>query len=122
MATGNDLLETERRLYKFDNIEAAYMIARKWNLPLAITEPLRFRQNPGAAEKATEVVKIVSLASRITDAHSEATKDPINEAGPLIESLNLDHKKVMTLLKQTSDAFAASKASRPSSARAPKKS
>lgn len=106
--SGKDLLETERRLYQFDNIEAGYMIARKWNLPPGITEPLRYRQNPEAAEKATEVVKIVSLASQITEAHFQGSKDPINEAGPLIESLNLDNEKVMTLLEETSAALAAS--------------
>ena len=81
------------------------MLARRWNLPPGITEPLRWHRNPEGASKSKEVVSIVSIACKMTDA-VEAGSDPvIGKDDSALQALHLSEVKASNIYKATVASF-----------------
>jgi HD-like signal output (HDOD) protein len=65
---GRDLHEVEMRLYQFPYTEAGYYILRKWNLPHAILEPIRFQTSPKESNQSSKMTNILFLSIIMTKA------------------------------------------------------
>lgn len=96
---GNKLLEKERRLFRVTHPEVGYMVARKLNLPVGITEPVRHHRDFEQASKSTEVTAIVGLAAVMADAVEAGAQPKFNIHTDLLDKLNLTPAKAMDIFK-----------------------
>jgi HD-like signal output (HDOD) protein len=102
--SGIELAALERRVYGIDHAEAGSLLARRWNLPHTLTEPIRFQHNPDAAVRARELVGVVALANLLTEAHASGNQEALGKAYPLVRSLKLNRGSVDAIIKQASAA------------------
>ena len=77
--TGAKLDEEERKHIGLSHTEAGYELARYWNLPEEIAEPIRFHHRPQHAVQARTYVAIVALANIMATTPAEN----LQEAGDL---------------------------------------
>ena len=91
---GSALLGMEKRIYGITHADMGYMVSRKSNLPPGMTEPMRFLHRPAEAIKFKEVVSIVSLAARATEAANSGTAISLEGAEAALESLELSQGQV----------------------------
>jgi HD-like signal output (HDOD) protein len=97
-AAGVELLDLERRLYHLDHAEAGYILARKWNLPGGICEPIRHARRQGDTMRSREVVNIVGLALLLADVHESGDRGKIGGELELLKALKLTPPQVNELL------------------------
>lgn len=102
--SGDGLLAAEQRVYHTSHAELGYMLARKRNLPPAITEPIRYHRKPEEAVKSKEVVAIVSLAARLAEAQEAGTKPSFENAEFALEHLELTQDQVSSVFADVSKA------------------
>lgn len=65
---GADLHEIESSLFQFPYTEAGYYALRKWNLPSAILEPVRFQMSPKQSNQESQLSNILYLSVIMTKA------------------------------------------------------
>ena len=102
---GEELVNKEERVYGMSHMEAGYMLARRWNLPPGITEPLRWHRDPDGASKSKEVVSIVALACRMTDALEAGTDPVLEKDDSAMQALHLTEVKAANIYKEAVAAF-----------------
>lgn len=98
-------MDREERVFGLSHMEAGYMLARRWNLPPGITEPIRWHREPEAASKSREVVSIVSVACRMTDALEVGTEPVFEKEDSGLQALHLSEVKAANIFKQAVSAF-----------------
>ena len=89
---GEALVEAELDIIGLAHTEAGYELATRWQLPVEISEPIRFHHSPGFATEATQNVAMVALAElwmRTATAAGADEDGAIALAGPLITSLGI---------------------------------
>ncbi len=102
---GAELATAEKRAYGFSHTDAAYMLARKWNLPPSLAEPLKHQHQPKEALKMRELVAIVALAVRMTQAHAAGGEFDLGGSEDLLKGLNLAAEKVGEVYRATGAAM-----------------
>lgn len=102
---GEELANKEERVFGLSHMEAGYMLARRWNLPPGITEPLRWHRNPDGATKSKEIVSIVAIACRMTDAMEVETAPVFDKDESPLQALHLSEVKVSNIFKETVASF-----------------
>ncbi len=65
--TGRALIAAEEKTLGLSHVEAGYQLAKNWNLPPELAEPIRFHHNPQDASQAVDVVQIAALAAAASD-------------------------------------------------------
>ncbi|HIJ74208.1 MAG TPA: HDOD domain-containing protein [Candidatus Hydrogenedentes bacterium] len=63
---GAELMEAETALLGIDHCEAGYELATQWDLPIEISEAVRFHHAPEKAQEAKKTVAAVAVAERAT--------------------------------------------------------
>lgn len=97
--TGKALLEKEQRLFRVTHPEIGYMVARKLNMPVGITEPVRHHRQFENASKSTEVTAAVGLAAIMADAVEAGAPPKFDQESDLLDKLNLTPAKANDIFK-----------------------
>ena len=63
--TGQDLVTAEETILGLSHMEAGYLLATHWELPIEIAEPMRFHHRPELAVDVKENVAIVAIAAEL---------------------------------------------------------
>ena len=87
---GPERTVAEARAYQLTAAEAGYLLTRSWNMPLSVTEPIRYQREPRQAKHAREVTPIITLAVLMADAQEIGASSPnLNKADTIIARLGL---------------------------------
>lgn len=100
--SGQELLETERRLFRVAHPEIGYIVVRKLNLPTGITESVRYHRDFENATKSTEVTASVGLAAAIADAYERGTKPSFDDETALLGKLSMTPAQAAEIAQQAS--------------------
>lgn len=106
---GPELLRMEEELFGMPHPDAGYLLARGWNLPIELAEPIRCHHAPDLPNDAQDVVSIVALASIMAGMYCspDAAPDSFPEsARPLFEALGLDEARAVSIYEETAAAVA----------------
>ena len=103
---GIELAKTEKRVYHITSAEAGYLLARKWNLPPNLSEPIRYHRQPQKAQNATEVTQIVALAALMADAHGSGEPLALDRVQPLVAALGIALSDIADVFSETSESIA----------------
>ena len=101
--SATEIFAAEERVYHIAHTEVGYMLARKWNLPSGITEPIRYQRDPAGAGKSREVVSTVALATLMADAYEIGGQPELKEQGELLETLNMSSTKATMIYKKLTE-------------------
>lgn len=90
-----EMLEQERNTYGYDHAQVGALVAHKWQLPSAICNAICFHHNPGQAEQAVLMTRIVDLADNVANrsGYSLRNKKPLEEQLPIESLMALDLKE-----------------------------
>ncbi len=102
--SGAALVTEEQRLYGFTHAGAGYILARAWNYPPSITEPIRHWNTPDDATKSREIVALVALAARMTTALESRTEMKDDGLDGLCERANLTRDQADGVFKRIAAA------------------
>ena len=84
------------------------MLTRKWNMPLSITEPIRFQREPRQAKQTKELTSIVTLAVLMADAFETGAASPnFNKVDAVIVKLGLSRSTLEDIYAETSTSLSA---------------
>ncbi len=76
--------ELERQRIGSDHTEAGFWLARDWNLPAAITEPIRWHHDPdgydGGDPEISELIRVVALSDLIAEVWISESREVAFEA------------------------------------------
>lgn len=61
------LVEAEHAAFGISHPEVGYIVAGNWDLPIPISECIRFHHQPERAREFPELVRLIALASQLTD-------------------------------------------------------
>ncbi len=104
-----ELIILENNLFGMGHPEVGFVLAEQWGLPVEITEPIRFHHNVSQATEVPKLVAMVSLASILTDAYGQVTKDNIKdlvrECKEAMDYLELNDKQFIAILGATAKAI-----------------
>lgn len=98
--SGAALVAEEQRLYGFAHPEAGYIMARAWNYPPSITEPLRHWNTPDDATKSREIVALVALSARMAEALDNRSGLATEGLDGLLERANLTREQAEPVFKR----------------------
>ncbi len=105
---GPERAVAEARAYHLTAAEAGYLLTRSWNMPLSVTEPIRYQREPRQAKHAREVTPIVTLAVLMADAHEVGASSPnLNKADTIIARLGLSRSVLGEIYADTLSNMAA---------------
>lgn len=99
---GRQRTAIEDRVYHLTTAEAGYLLARKWNLPYGITEPIRYQRAPENAQHACEVTTIVALAVVMADAFENGDGLKLDQAESIVLKLGLSRPELGEIFRETS--------------------
>lgn len=92
----------EGRAYHLTAAEAGYILTRRWNMPLSISEPIRFQREPRQAKQTREITPIVTLAVLMADAFETGAASPnFNKADAIIVKLGLSRSTLEDVYTET---------------------
>jgi putative nucleotidyltransferase with HDIG domain len=77
--------EAEMELFGFDHAEIGYWLSERWNLPVTLSEAIRYHHQPEAAEEMPELARIVHLADRLSLEFAEQRGEVDSRGGTLPE-------------------------------------
>lgn len=99
---GPERTVAEGRAYHLTSAEAGYILTRKWNMPLSISEPIRFQREPRQAKQTREITPIVTLAVLMADAfETEAASPDFNKVDAIIVRLGLSRSTLEDVYAET---------------------
>lgn len=100
--SGPERVTAETRAYQLTAAEAGYLLTRKWNMPLTISEPIRFQREPRQAKRSREITPILTLAVLMADAYEIGASSPnLNKADTLIARLGISKPELQSIYTQT---------------------
>ncbi|MDK1021963.1 MAG: HDOD domain-containing protein, partial [Candidatus Hydrogenedentes bacterium] len=100
--SGPERAVAESRAYQLTAAEAGYILTRKWNMPLTITEPIRFQREPRQAKRSRDITPILTLAVLMADAHEIGASSPnLNKADTLIARLGIGKPELAEIFAET---------------------
>ncbi len=105
---GPERTVAEGRAFHLTAAEAGYILTRKWNMPLSITEPIRFQREPRQAKQTKEITPIVTLAVLMADAFEIGAATPnFNKVDAVIVKLGLSRSTLEDIYEETSTSLSA---------------
>lgn len=99
----SELLRAEEDVFGLPHPEAGYLMARRWRLPEAIVNPIRYHHKPEAAQGSRDLVAIVALAAAMADAfeRKEPPADRAKRRQPFLEYLGFEESAALDIYEST---------------------
>ena len=95
--------EAERLLYGFDHGDIGYWLSDRWNLPVSLSEAIRYHHRPGEATETPELAQVVHVADKLSYdfAKLKARNLPLIDApGSVDDELTPEEKaKLLSMLE-----------------------
>ncbi len=104
--TGAARTEAEERLFHLAAPEAAYLLARKWNLPANLAEAIRYQRAPERSRNARELSTILALAVLMADAFEMSASLNLDRAELYYVPLNLTRADTVDAFQEAHAAVA----------------
>ena len=98
---GLDLVAAEQDLIGLSHPEAGYELARHWDFPPEIAEPIRYHHNLEQASEARDIVAVVVVADvmvRTVDTEVDQNEMFFELCGSALAALNIDRERAETML------------------------
>lgn len=94
----DSLIETEHEVFGIAHPEVGYIVSKKWGLPNALGESIRFHHRPELATASPELVGIIALAARLTDHLEWPEAVPLETCTEALETLGIESSQVISIL------------------------
>lgn len=95
--------EAEMELFGFDHAEIGYWLSERWNLPVTLSEAIRFHHRPESATETPELAQLVHLADKLSIEFAEAGGDSSVETEDTFEEYGIEPEEKTELLSMLDD-------------------
>jgi len=87
--------EAEQFLYGFDHGDIGYWLSERWNLPINLSEAIRYHHNPALANGAPQLARLVHVADILTNEFMKTKAEELSslETGDVQEVFPPDKKE-----------------------------
>jgi HD-like signal output (HDOD) protein len=101
---GNELLAVEEEALGITHLEAGYVLASNWALPVQMVEPIRFHHTVHFAKRVKDVTAVVCVASALTELTQDGSelrdRRLIEECGEVLSLLGLGGDTLAAIARQ----------------------
>jgi HD-like signal output (HDOD) protein len=92
------LIEAEQGTFGIAHPEVGYIVAGNWDLPAPISECIRFHHQPERAREFPELVRLIALASRLTDHLELPEAMPIERCAESARAFGIEEHQLTGIL------------------------
>jgi HD-like signal output (HDOD) protein len=87
--------EAEQFLYGFDHGDIGYWLSERWNLPINLSEAIRYHHNPALANEAPQLAQLIHVADILTNEFMKTKAEDLSptETGDVQEVFPPDKKE-----------------------------